>query len=116
MAKDMSKCKVPVGRFEVALAPILRFEEMKAIAKGVRGDDVARVCLEYGMHLQDRAILSALIPSCEHLFQVFSDDRFNPTNTGVGKEGIDAVAAHAVSFVVQRSNDGVRCWRGSLLA
>lgn len=81
---------------------------MEAVAESVYGDYVTRVRFEDGMHVHDPPILfGRIVPSCKHLFQIFSNNGLNSADTGIGEEVIDAVSAHAVRVVVNRSNDGV---------
>ena len=85
---------------------------MKTVAESVSGDDVARVGFEYGVHVQDLAILSArFAPSREHFFQILFNDGLDSTDAGIREEAIDAISAHTVHIVVYRGNDGVRGYR-----
>jgi len=106
VAEDVGEEKIPISRSH---APVLLVEEMKTVAKSVRGDYVARVRFKDGVHAQDLTILSGrFIPSREHLFQILFNNGLDSTDAGIEEEAIDAVSAHTVHFVLYCGNDGVR--------
>lgn len=90
---------------------------MEAIAKGVRGDDVAGEGFEDRVNLQDLALFArSFVPAREHFLNVFFDNGFDAADAGAGEETIDAVPAVTVGVVVDGGDDGVGSWKGYIIS
>jgi hypothetical protein len=94
-----------VSRQHVRDSEVFFIQEMKRVAKGVLGDQVARESPENVMQRQSLTALAGNVHSGQQFLQVALDDGFKSADAGSGEEATDGISPLTMHVMADGGHD-----------